>query len=133
MGSNTSKVTSSKFKNYVNWFEIPALNIQRATAFYSHIYNMPMSIVESNGYAMSIFPTVTGVGGAIVMGPGSTPSEFGALVYLNGGNDLNHILNRIEPAGGRIILNKTLIDQESGFFALFIDSEGNKMALHSKK
>jgi predicted enzyme related to lactoylglutathione lyase len=94
---------------------------------------MKMPIVELNGYAMSIFPTDSGIGGAIVMGPGSTPSEFGSLVYLNGGNDLNDILNRIEAAGGRIIMSKTLINKESGFFALFIDSEGNKMALHSKK
>jgi hypothetical protein len=94
---------------------------------------MDMAIVELNGYAMSIFPTGTGIGGAIVMGPGSTPSEFGSLVYLNGGNDLNDVLNRIEPAGGRVVMRKTLIDTESGFFSLFIDTEGNKMALHSKK
>jgi len=70
---------------------------------------------------------------AIVAGPGSTPSDSGPLIYLNAGKDLNQILNRIEPAGGRIIMPKTMINEESGYFAIFIDSEGNKLALHSKK
>lgn len=74
-----------------------------------------------------------GIGGAIVAGPGSTPSDTGSLLYLNGGKDLNLILEKVEAAGGRIIMPKTLINEEAGYFAIFIDSEGNKLALHSKK
>jgi hypothetical protein len=82
---------------------------------------------------MAFFPTDKGIGGAIVAGPGSTPSDTGTLIYLNAGKDLSHVLERVEPAGGRIVMPKTLINKESGYFAIFIDSEGNKLALHSNK
>ena len=132
MGSTSSKPSKKKLKHYVNWFEIPALNLQRAVAFYNQIYGIEMETVELNGYSMAFFPT-EGIGGAIVMGQGCIPSETGTLVYLNGGKDLTSILERIEGAGGRIIMNKTKINDESGYFALFIDTEGNRLALHSNK
>jgi predicted enzyme related to lactoylglutathione lyase len=132
MGSTSSKHSKKKLKHYVNWFEIPTLNLQRAVAFYNQIYGIKMETVELNGYSMAFFPTDGGIGGALVMGQGCIPSETGTLVYLNGGNDLMTILQKIEEAGGRIILNKTMINDESGYFALFIDTEGNRLALHSK-
>ncbi len=85
-----------------------------------------------NGYSMAFFPAEKGIGGAIISGEGAEPSEKGCLLYLNGGDDLNHVLNRVEKAGGRVLLSKQEINEEHGHFALFIDSEGNKMALHSK-
>ena len=51
-------------------------------------------------------------------------------VYLNGGDDLNIPLGRVEAAGGKIIMPKTDI-QENGFIAQFIDTEGNRVAFHS--
>lgn len=119
--------------NYITWFEIPALNFERAVDFYNNIYQITMETNQMNGYSMAFFPSVSGVGGAIICGEGSEPSDKGALLYLNGGDDLNQVLNRVEPAGGRILLTKQQINEEAGCFALFIDSEGNKLALHSKK
>lgn len=132
MGNVPSKFASKKLRNYVNWFEIPVLDLQRAVAFYNHIYNIKMETLELNDYLMGFFPADNGIGGAIVKGPGCIPTETGTLVYLNGGNDLTEVLNRIEEAGGRIVMTKTKINDESGYFALFIDTEGNKLALHSK-
>lgn len=132
MGSTSTRNKSTKLRHYVSWFEIPALNLLRAVEFYNYIYGMKMEITESSGYSMALFPTNNGIGGAVVMGEGSIPSESGTLVYLNGGKDLSVVLERIEEAGGRIILEKTLISNEAGYFALFIDSEGNKLAIHSK-
>jgi hypothetical protein len=132
MGSISSKPTKHKLKHFVSWFEIPALNLQRAVAFYNHIYGIEMDTVELSGYSMAFFPADSGIGGAVVMGQGCIPSETGTLVYLNGGKDLTAVLNKIEEAGGRIILKKTKINDESGYFALFIDTEGNRLALHSK-
>ncbi len=121
------------FKNFVNWFEIPAYSHYRSTSFYNYIYQIEMKSVELNGFAMSFFPAETGVGGAIVTGPGCVPSEVGPLVYLNGGEDLNNVLSRVNAAGGRVVMQKTFLSETAGYFALFIDSEGNRMALHSKK
>lgn len=119
--------------NYITWFEIPALNFERAVEFYNNIYQITMETNQMNGYSMAFFPSVSGIGGAIICGEGSEPSDKGALLYLNGGDDLNQVLNRVEPAGGRVLLTKQQINEEAGCFALFIDSEGNKLALHSKK
>lgn len=132
MGTVPSKPSGKKMKHYVNWFEIPALDLHRAVSFYNYIYNIKMETLELNDYSMGFFPADNGIGGAVVMGHGCIPSEIGPLIYLNGGKDLTDVLNRIEPAGGRIVMGKTKINDESGYFALFIDTEGNKLALHSK-
>lgn len=81
---------------------------------------------------MAFLPAKNGIGGAIVAGEGCTPNTTGPLLYLNGGKDLNQVLSKIESAGGRIIMGKTLINDAVGYFALFMDTEGNRLALHSK-
>ncbi|NOQ73488.1 MAG: VOC family protein [Crocinitomix sp.] len=133
MGSNTSKKRKqTNLKDFVSWFEIPAINIEQAVRFYNHIYSIDMETYASNQHTMAIFPANGGIGGAIVAGPGSVPNENGPLVYLNGGADLNNVLNKVEDAGGRVIMQKTLINENDGYFGIFIDSEGNKLAIHSK-
>ena len=90
---------------------------------------MAQNVTEVN--AMAFFPATKGIGGAIIAGPGSVPSDTGPLIYLNGGNDLGDVLNKVEEAGGRIVMPKTLISEDAGYFAIFIDCQGNKLALHS--
>jgi predicted enzyme related to lactoylglutathione lyase len=70
------------------------------------------------------------VGGCITHGNGNKPNVEGALVYLNGGEDLGKPLARVEKAGGKVILPKTSIG-ENGFMAVFTDTEGNRVAFHS--
>ncbi len=131
--ANLQKVKQkSVFKNFITWFEIPAYNHYRSVAFYNYIYGIDITNVEINGLAMGFFPAESGIGGAIVTGPGCVPSEIGPLVYLNGGDDLNTVLFKINEAGGRVVMEKTYISDSAGYFALFIDSEGNRLALHSK-
>ena len=81
---------------------------------------------------MGIFPfeghMVTGV---IIQADGYRPSADGVTIYLNGGENLQIILDKVEKANGKIIAPKTLHADESGYFALFLDSEGNKIGLHS--
>jgi predicted enzyme related to lactoylglutathione lyase len=122
----------SVFKNFVTWFEIPAYNHYRSVAFFNYIYGIEITTVEINGLAMGFFPAEGGIGGAIVTGPGCVPSEVGPLIYLNGGEDLNLVLSKVNEAGGRVVMEKTYISDTAGYFALFIDSEGNRLALHSK-
>lgn len=116
--------------NALNWFEIPVADMARAVKFYSTILGLEIvADPASSGYQMAMFP-VEGVGGALMHGEGYTPSTSGALIYLNGGADLAPILARVEPAGGQILSPKTSIGQH-GFIAFFLDSEGNKVGLHS--
>lgn len=130
MGNTAAFRHHPKLKDYVSWFEIPAYDITRATTFYNAIYNMEMEHAQNGDFFMSYFPADKGIGGALIQGPGCYPNDTGVLMYLNAGNDIDSIIGRIELAGGRIIMPKTLISDASGFFALFIDSEGNRLALH---
>lgn len=122
----------SVIHDYVTWFEIPALDFERAVKFYEGLYEFEMETTSINGYQMAFFPSESGIGGAIIAGEGSAPSDKGPLVYLNAGKRLEAMISKIEDAGGRILLDKTKINDTAGDFALFIDTEGNKLALHSK-
>lgn len=120
--------------NSLNWFEIPVNDFDRARKFYSEIYDFEMPSAPMGEDMMGFFPVQPGhIGGAIIKGEGQVPSENGSTIYLNGGDDLNVICNRINAAGGKVLLEKTAISQEHGYFALFLDTEGNKVALHSMK
>ncbi|MBW8325019.1 MAG: hypothetical protein K0M50_09675 [Prolixibacteraceae bacterium] len=123
-----------KFINSVNWVEIPVLNFDRAKEFYSRIYDYEMFEEIMGSWRMGFLPMdpeSRGVGGAIVQGSGYVPTSLGAKVYLNGGKDLLTVLNRIEQAGGEIITQKTKISDEIGYYAVFEDTEGNHVCLHS--
>lgn len=120
-----------RIQNFISWFEIPASNFERAVEFYNRIFKIELETDQMNGYSMAFFPNQNGVGGAIICGEGSVPSQNGSLLYLNGGEDLQDVLSEVEAAGGEVILPKQKINDENGYFALFIDTEGNKMALHS--
>lgn len=121
-------------KNAINWFEIPAQNYERAIKFYEAIFGFEMYRMPMGGMDMAFFPCDReAVGGALVCGNGYIPSADGSVVYLNGGDDLNVVLNKVESAGGAVVVPKTLITEEIGFFGMFIDTEGNKVALHSQK
>ncbi len=119
-------------QNMINWFEIPTADISRAKKFYQTILGTEMNETEMFGTKMAFFPTDgSNISGAIVQGEDYTPSSQGALVYLNGGSNLETSLSKVETAGGKVIVPKTQISPEMGYFAIFIDTEGNKIALHS--
>lgn len=120
--------------NAVNWFEIPVVDYNRAAAFYSTILGVKLAFMEFGGTKMGMIQGKNGgVGGAIVQGNDYMPTDKGALIYLNGGSDLSKILSRVETAGGRIMVPKTMITKEYGYMAIFFDTEGNKIGLHSMK
>jgi uncharacterized protein len=116
----------------LNWFEIPVNHFARAKAFYETVLGSPVQTLEMGPTTMGMLssdPQV--VSGAIVQGGGATPSSQGTLVYLNGGDDLAPMLARVVPAGGQVVVPKTEIGNGFGFFAHFLDTEGNKVGLHS--
>lgn len=121
-------------KNLINWFEIPAIDFSRAVEFYKGILDIEIQETEMFGTKMGFFPSDgENVTGAIVQGNDYKPSIEGVTLYLNGGENLQTILNKVENHKGKIIVPKTQISPEMGYFAMFIDTEGNKLALHSIK
>ena len=120
--------------NAINWFEIPATNFQRAKDFYSKLFDAELPVQNIMDNQMAFLPSDQdgkSVGGAICTGEGYEPSAKGTMPYLNGGEDLSTMLGRINDAGGKVVLPKTKISDEIGFMAIFMDTEGNKIALHS--
>jgi uncharacterized protein len=122
--------------NAISWFEIPTTDINRAQKFYETIFGISMIPVEMPNIKMRMFPLddmMTQVGGALVDSGGfHKPSVTdGPLIYLNANPDLQNVLDKIEAAGGKIMVPKTEISPEYGNMAVFIDTEGNRVALHS--
>jgi hypothetical protein len=118
-------------KSWINWFEIAVSDYDRAKRFYEEIFQMEIQTLDLGGLKMGIFPPYKGIGGAICQGAWYKPSPNGTVVYLEASPDLTVVQNRIESAGGKIIQPKKQISPEYGFMALFEDTEGNRLALHS--
>lgn len=122
--------------NAISWFEIPATDIDRAQKFYESIFLIKMNALDMPQMKMRMFPLddpMKGVGGTLVDSGGfHKPSATdGPLIYLNGNPDVQIILSRVEAAGGKIMMPKTEISPEYGYMAVFFDTEGNRIALHS--
>ncbi len=123
-------------ENALNWFEISVTDIARAKKFYETIFGIEMTLDNMMGMDMAFFPYDPGngkVSGALVKSDMHKPSADGAKIYLNGNPDLSLALNKVESAGGKIIMPKTNIGPEVGNMAFFIDTEGNVIALHSQE
>ncbi|UAB74112.1 VOC family protein [Vibrio sp. SCSIO 43132] len=118
--------------SYISIFEIPATDISRAINFYQAILGINIEQMEMPGMEMGLFPYEDqAVIGVVLKEEGFQPSSGGVTVYLNGGDNLQVVLDKVEKNGGKIVIPKTAHADESGFFAIFRDSEGNRMGLHS--
>ena len=118
--------------NAINWFEIPAIDFERAVKFYNRILNLELRRETLQGRPNGVFTaSAEGVGGAVVQGANYTLSASGIVIYLDTDGKLDEVLSRVEAAGGKIILPKTHIGPQ-GDVALLIDTEGNRVGLHQE-
>jgi len=121
----------------ITWFQIPVSDVARAKAFYETVCGVKLEQIESGGgMEMWSFPADQRAGeisGALVGGEGAVPSPTGTAVFLNANPDLQTVLDRVEPAGGRIVMPRTVIEMEgAGVFAMIADTEGNTVGLHAQ-
>lgn len=120
----------------VGWFEIPATNIERAKRFYDKLFGIEIKIQDLGGVQMGWFPFAEGkmgASGSLMQHEAYQPSDSkGVLIYFSSG-DVNNEMERVEEAGGKIVQPKTQISPDVGYMGIFIDSEGNRIALHSRK
>jgi len=120
----------------VGWFEIPVLDMDRAIAFYTKVFEIEINKQNFGGTEMGWFPfdgEEKGASGTLIKsGDHYKPSTDGVLVYFSS-VDVTSELNRIEKAGGKVLQEKAQISEDQGYMALFLDSEGNRVALHSQK
>ena len=114
------------------WFEIPSSDFERAVKFYESVFQVELRR-EKIGGDLAVFPgEEPSVTGAIVSQAGYVPAANGAVVYLSAGNDLNRMLARVVADGGKIVEPKTALPPGMGHYAHFVDSEGNRIGLHSE-
>jgi predicted enzyme related to lactoylglutathione lyase len=123
--------------NVVGWFEIPVIDMERAINFYESLFDVKLERHPLGPLDMAWFPWIEGKigsGGSLVFNKENyKPSPDGVLIYFTttSGN-INEDLKKIEKNGGKVIQPKTMISEDIGYMALFIDSEGNRIALHSR-
>ena len=121
--------------NNLNWFEIPVTDLSRAKSFYESIFEITMNEMEMGDMKMASFPYDPGSGkasGGIAQSSMHKPSADGSIIYLNANPSMDAIVGRIEGAGGKVVMPKTQITSEIGYMAFFMDTEGNKVGLHSQ-
>ena len=118
----------------VNWFEIPATDLDRAKKFYEVVFDIELSLNDMENSKMAWFPFTEGGAGAtgsLVKAESYTPSNIGTMVYFSV-EDIESTLQRVEENGGKVIIAKMNIG-EFGYYGHFEDSEGNRLGLHSEK
>lgn len=128
-----------KHTNVLTWFEIPVTDIDRAKKFYETILDIEM-VKRADGNDEAVFfpfdpnviqATSGRVTGVLSKTERNSPSENGTLVYINASPDIQIVLDKVEQAGGKVIMPRTQIP--AGFIAIIIDSEGNKVGLHAEQ
>ena len=124
--------------NILGWFEIPVTNMDRAVRFYESVFGLELQRNNMDALEMAWFPwkeNAPGSPGSLVYHKDfySPSSEKGVLIYLTSpSGDLNNDQAAIEKSGGRIVVPKKQISEDYGYMMVFIDSEGNRIALHSR-
>ncbi|MEX2233249.1 MAG: VOC family protein [Cyclobacteriaceae bacterium] len=122
-------------KNALSWFEIPAKDLNRAQKFYETILDITLTPLDLENFKMLMFPVEdqSGIGGALVYSEGfyKPSATDGPLIYLNANPDVQKVLDKVEKAGGKIVVPKTQISPENGYMTVIVDTEGNRIAFHS--
>ncbi len=119
--------------NVPAWFEIPAANLERAVRFYETVLGATLKR-EAMGPAvqMAVFPNEPpNATGCVMAAEGYKPSAAATTIYLNLKDDLARPLAKVEKAGGKVLLGKSALPDNVGYYAQFLDSEGNRVGFFS--
>lgn len=121
-------------KRVINWFEIPAVDFERAVRFYETVMQTTLRREEMGGARFGIFPyEMPATSGAVTQMAALKPGSDGTLIYLDATPDVDAVLGRVEAAGGSVVLQKILVSEDIGYIGIFIDSEGNRVGVHAPK
>jgi len=121
-------------RNPVNWFEIAANDLERAKNFYASVFDATFEFVDMPDNPMYMFAgnhESPNAMGALVKSEQNNPSNEGTIIYFECEN-LAAEESRVNENGGQVIMPKTSIG-EFGFIAQFIDTEGNRIGIHSNQ
>jgi uncharacterized protein len=123
--------------NIVGYFEIPVVDMKRAVKFYEAVFLTKLERHMMGPMDMAWFPMVKdgpGTTGSLVLDKNFRPSVDGVLIFFSSPKeDINGDLKKVEKAGGKIVAPRMEIPENMGFMAMFLDTEGNRIGLHSMK
>lgn len=114
----------------VVWFDIPVADLERARAFYAAVLSVDVQKEALAGVSFGVFGHGEAHGGCLVPAPDDAGAGRGVLLYLNVDGRLRDALSQAEGYGGRVLQPAHPIGPH-GWRALVLDSEGNRIALHS--
>jgi predicted enzyme related to lactoylglutathione lyase len=119
----------NSLKNRVVWVDIPVANLDRAQKFYAAVLGIAVHKEQFGDVSFCVLDHQDGNGGCLVENAAEVSTK-GALVYLNVDKRIQDAVAKVESNGGSIITPIHAIGPH-GFRAVIIDSEGNRIALHS--
>ncbi|MGS2721032.1 VOC family protein [Paraglaciecola aestuariivivens] len=117
--------------NRVVWFDIPVADLNRAADFYATVLDIQVSIEQAGDFSFGVLAHEQGNGGCLVPMPSDISATQGIMVYFNVNGRIQDAVKRVTDKGGSIIQAIHAIGPH-GFRALVIDSEGNRIVLHSE-
>ena len=116
--------------NRAVWFDIPVAELERAAGFYAAVLAIKVSEECYEGTPFCVFEHGEGNGGCLVIDPEAVTGNGGILAYLNVDGRIRDAVAQVETKGGRVLQGVHPIGPH-GSRALVLDSEGNRIALHS--
>ena len=116
--------------NRAVWFDIPVAELKRAADFYSAMLAVKVDIFSEAGFSFAVIEHSDGNGGCLVPNPADI-SNKGIMLYLNVNGRIQDAVAKVNLHGGKVLQAVHAIGPH-GFRAVVIDSEGNRVVLHSE-
>lgn len=113
----------------ITHIEIPAPDLQKAIHFYSTIFKWNIQVVRDGFYAFFMIGD-THSGGGFDASLKPAPEKSGVQIVIDV-NDIPETLQKIKELGGSVTQQKTEIGSGHGYYASFMDPNGNYLQLHS--
>jgi hypothetical protein len=116
--------------NRVVWFDLPVADLDRAAAFYRAVLGVRVDKQQFEQFKFCVVEHDVGNGGCLVLEPDHV-TQAGILVYMNVDGRIRDAMAKVRANGGKVLQDVHAIGPH-GFRAIVLDSEGNRIALHSE-
>jgi predicted enzyme related to lactoylglutathione lyase len=116
--------------NRAVWFDIPVADLDRAAAFYRGVLGIKVEKSQFDNFSFCVLQHDEGNGGCLVPNASEVASHAGVLLYMNVDGRMREAVARVPALGGKVVEPAHAIGPH-GYRAVVLDSEGNRIALHS--